>query len=137
MTDLTIRPAATDDAVAVFGLLTQFVTSYQPDRGAFGRHFPRLIASGQAVFLVAESATRCWAMRWADPLVTLRPDGDVAFEWWVGGRSLCAHFTDGQAWCRKRQSSGEGQSSGAGFMEADPDAPADRLAVWRWLHASQ
>ena len=53
MTDLTIRPAGAEDAEAVFALLTEFATSYQPDRLAFDRHFPRLVASAQSLFLVA------------------------------------------------------------------------------------
>jgi len=51
--DLTIRSARAEDAQAVYGLLTQFVSSYQPEREAFDRHFPKLIASKQLVFLVA------------------------------------------------------------------------------------
>ncbi len=53
MLDLTIRSARAEDAQAVYGLLTQFVSSYQPEREAFDRHFPKLIASKQLVFLVA------------------------------------------------------------------------------------
>ena len=53
MNDLAIRPALFADAEAVFGLLTQFATSYQPERAVFDRHFPRLIASDHAVVLVA------------------------------------------------------------------------------------
>lgn len=54
MSDLTIRPARAEDTDAVFGLLTQFVTSYQADRAAFDRHFPALVSRDQSVFLVAD-----------------------------------------------------------------------------------
>lgn len=54
MTALTIRSACIDDAEAVFELLTQFVTSYQPQRDAFDRNFPKLLAGDNSVFLVAE-----------------------------------------------------------------------------------
>lgn len=53
MNDLAIRPALFGGAESVFGLLTQFATSYQPERAVFDRHFPRLIASDHAVILVA------------------------------------------------------------------------------------
>jgi ribosomal protein S18 acetylase RimI-like enzyme len=53
MSDLTIRPARAEDTDAVFGLLTQFVTSYLPDRAAFDRHYPVLVSSSQSIFFVA------------------------------------------------------------------------------------
>lgn len=52
MADLTIRPAEPGDTEAVFDLLIQFVTSYLPQREAFERHYPSLIASDHSVFLV-------------------------------------------------------------------------------------
>jgi N-acetylglutamate synthase-like GNAT family acetyltransferase len=47
---MTVRPAAADDAEAVFRLLGAFATTYRPDRAAFDRHFP-LLGDG---LLVAE-----------------------------------------------------------------------------------
>ena len=53
MNDLAIRSARPDDAEAVFGLLTQFATSYPPQHEVFDRHYPILTANSQAVLLVA------------------------------------------------------------------------------------
>jgi GNAT superfamily N-acetyltransferase len=48
-----VRPAAPEDADAVFALLTQFAVSYQPQHAAFDQHYPRLLASQDADLLVA------------------------------------------------------------------------------------
>ena len=77
MNDLTIRPACAQDAEAVFGLLTQFVTSYQPDRLAFDRHFPILAASPQAVFLVAVCGGRVVGYTLGSLALTLYANGPV------------------------------------------------------------
>ncbi|HEX5322408.1 MAG TPA: hypothetical protein VFW40_01385, partial [Capsulimonadaceae bacterium] len=53
---VTIRPAALADADCVFVLLTQFATSYAPERGKFDNILPDLIASPTACLLVAEDA---------------------------------------------------------------------------------
>lgn len=42
------------DAGRVFELLTQFATSYKPERAAFDETFPELIASPAACLLVAD-----------------------------------------------------------------------------------
>jgi len=77
MPDLTIRPAGPEDAEAVFGLLTQFVTSYQPERQAFDRNFPRLISSGQSVFLVALFAGDAVGYALGNVALTLYANGPV------------------------------------------------------------
>jgi GNAT superfamily N-acetyltransferase len=53
MDSLEIRPARPEDADALFDLLTQFATSYRPDRAAFDAHLPLLIASDTALLRVA------------------------------------------------------------------------------------
>jgi N-acetylglutamate synthase-like GNAT family acetyltransferase len=53
---MEVRTAVAGDADAVFRLLTQFAVSYVPSRAAFDRHFPRLLATPDSVFLIAEHA---------------------------------------------------------------------------------
>lgn len=77
MTDLTIRPARAEDADAVFGLLTQFVTSHAPKRAAFDRHFPRLISSAHSVFLVAALGGEVIGYALGNVALTLYANGPV------------------------------------------------------------
>lgn len=44
----------TSDAERVFALVQQFATSYRPDRAAFDRHFPPLLAADHVDCVVAE-----------------------------------------------------------------------------------
>lgn len=51
---MPIRAATTADADAIFAMLARFVTSYTPDRAAFDRSFPALIANDDAFLHAAE-----------------------------------------------------------------------------------
>ena len=51
-----VRPATIVDADRVFELLTQFATSYKPERAAFDHTFPDLLSSPAACLLVADWA---------------------------------------------------------------------------------
>lgn len=77
MSDLNIRPAHAEDANAVFTLLAQFVTSYQPERAAFARNFPKLIASKQSVFLVASVGGQVVGYALGSIALTLYANGPV------------------------------------------------------------
>lgn len=77
MSDLNIRPAHAEDAQAVYGLLTQFVTSYQPEREALDRHFPKLIASKKLVFLVASIGDQVVGYALGSIALTLYANGPV------------------------------------------------------------
>lgn len=72
-----IRPAAPDDAEAVYGLLTQFVTSYSPQRDAFDQHFPQLLAGDSSVLLVAEIGASVVGYVLATRMLTLYANGPV------------------------------------------------------------
>ena len=77
MNDLTIRPALPGDAEAVFVLLTLFVTSYGPDRVAFDRHYPSLIASDRSIFLVAAINEQVVGYALGSVALTLYANGPV------------------------------------------------------------
>src|SRR5262245_30989484 len=51
---LAIRAARESDAGGVFPIVVEFATSFAPDRTAFERAFPRVLADGDACVLVAE-----------------------------------------------------------------------------------
>jgi GNAT superfamily N-acetyltransferase len=78
MQDVRIRPARTEDADGVFELLTQFAMSYRPQRAAFDRHYPRLLASDSVDLLVAEVAGRPVGYALAFRLLTLFANGTVS-----------------------------------------------------------
>ena len=59
MMSIEVRKAQLADADEVYHLLLQFVVSYQPDRVKFDDQFPRLTASKEACFLVAEMEGIC------------------------------------------------------------------------------
>src|SRR3954467_8680940 len=75
--DVLIRPARLADAEAIFPLLQQFATSYQPDRIAFEQHYPRLLAADHADLLVAEVAEQVVGYALAFRLLTLYANGIV------------------------------------------------------------
>lgn len=75
--DVLIRPACLSDAEAIFPLLQQFATSYQPERAAFDRHFPLLLAAEHAELLVAEVAGQVIGYALAFRLLTLYANGAV------------------------------------------------------------
>ena len=50
---LSIDPATTEDATAIWGFLQRFATSYAPSREAFGRNYPRLLEGEDSDILVA------------------------------------------------------------------------------------
>lgn len=52
---ISIRPAESTDADAVWPLVRDFATTFTPDRAAFERAFPALLARDDMLLLVAES----------------------------------------------------------------------------------
>jgi GNAT superfamily N-acetyltransferase len=77
MPGLVIRPASRSDADRLFPLVEQFATSYRPDRGAFDRHYPLLLAAGHADCLVAEVGDALVGYALAFRLLTLYANGVV------------------------------------------------------------
>jgi GNAT superfamily N-acetyltransferase len=74
---ISIRAAQAPDADQLFPLVEQFATSYRPDRVAFDRHFPLLLATGHAGCFVAELDGQIVGYALAFQLVTLYANGIV------------------------------------------------------------
>lgn len=74
---MEIREARVGDAQRVLELLEEFATSYKPDPSAFVRHFPQLVRSHTAPFLVAEQSGRVIGYLLAFELLTLYANGVV------------------------------------------------------------
>jgi N-acetylglutamate synthase-like GNAT family acetyltransferase len=77
MSLLEIRPARLSDADQLFPLVEQFATSYRPERAAFDRNFPLLVAAEHADCLVAERDGQIIGYAVAFRLVTLYANGIV------------------------------------------------------------
>ena len=80
MDDVRIRWAELVDAESVFGLLTQFATSYGPARAVFEQSYPRLLAataSNGVEFLVAESEDTVVAFALTLRFLTLYANGPI------------------------------------------------------------
>jgi GNAT superfamily N-acetyltransferase len=77
MPELVIRSARLSDADRLFPLVEQFATSYQPDRAAFDRHVPRLIAADHVECVVAEAGHDLLGYAVAFRLLTLYANGIV------------------------------------------------------------
>jgi N-acetylglutamate synthase-like GNAT family acetyltransferase len=75
--DLVIRPARSSDADRLFPLVEQFATSYQPDRDAFDRHLPLLVAADHIECVVAEAGEELLGYALAFRLLTLYANGLV------------------------------------------------------------
>jgi N-acetylglutamate synthase-like GNAT family acetyltransferase len=75
--EIQIRPARPDDAEAIFPLLQQFAMSYAPERAAFDRHYPRLLAADHADLIVTEVAGLVVGYALAFRLLTLYANGIV------------------------------------------------------------
>ena len=75
--DILIRPARLADAEAIFPLLQQFATSYQPDGAAFDRQYPRVLAADHTDLLVADMAGTVVGYALAFRLLTLYANGIV------------------------------------------------------------
>jgi N-acetylglutamate synthase-like GNAT family acetyltransferase len=78
MTDLMIRPARSSDADQLFTLVEQFATSYRPERAAFDRNLPLLLAAEHADLVVAERGRDVLGYALAFRLLTLYANGIVA-----------------------------------------------------------
>ena len=50
---MLVRPATNEDAEAVFEMLGDFATSYVPERAAFDRSYPAIVARQEGELLVA------------------------------------------------------------------------------------
>jgi GNAT superfamily N-acetyltransferase len=75
--DLVIRPARLSDADRLFPLVEQFATSYRPDRDAFDRHLPILVAADHMQCVVAEAGSELLGYALAFKLLTLYANGLV------------------------------------------------------------
>lgn len=75
---LTVRPAETADADAVFALLRGFAVSYKPDRRAFDANLPELLAGDHQALLVAVEDGRVAGYAMASAPLTLYANGPVA-----------------------------------------------------------
>jgi N-acetylglutamate synthase-like GNAT family acetyltransferase len=74
---IVIRPARRADADQLFPLVQQFATSYRPERAAFDRHVPLLLAAEHVDWLVAEAGQQLVGYALAFRLVTLYANGVV------------------------------------------------------------
>jgi predicted N-acetyltransferase YhbS len=74
---MVIRAAAPPDAEAVYRLLEQFVTSYRPQRPAFGRQYLSLVDSTDACVLVADVDETVVGYALALRCPTLHANGDI------------------------------------------------------------
>jgi predicted N-acetyltransferase YhbS len=75
--DLTVRPARSSDAEAVFALLKELAITYTPDRASFERHFPKLLQSGGAALHVAALEGEVVGYALAFEALTLYANGPV------------------------------------------------------------
>ncbi len=73
----SIRPARLEDADAVFGLLTDFATSYRPDRSTFDRHYPAILGASDADLVVANQDGVVIGYALAIDMLTLFANGVV------------------------------------------------------------
>ena len=72
---LTVRPATTADAEALFALLREFAMSYTPDRIEFQKNLPKLVESDRQVLLVAAEDERVVGYAMASESMTLYANG--------------------------------------------------------------
>ena len=77
VTSVRIREATLPDAEAIFALVRQFAMSYHPERAAFDRHFPRLLADEHADLVVGETGGQVVGYALAFRLLTLFANGVV------------------------------------------------------------
>jgi GNAT superfamily N-acetyltransferase len=77
MNEVEIRPAVAADAGTLFHLLTQFALSYSPERSAFDRHLPLLLAGDAAELLIAECDGAVAGYALAFRLLTLYANGPI------------------------------------------------------------
>jgi GNAT superfamily N-acetyltransferase len=75
--ELIVRSARLADADQLFPLVQQFATSYRPDRAAFDRHFPLLIAAEHVDCVVGELRGQIVGYAVAFKLLTLYANGLV------------------------------------------------------------
>jgi GNAT superfamily N-acetyltransferase len=74
---LLLRRPSPSDADDLFILLTQFAVSYKPERAAFDRHFPQLLAADDAELLVASLDEKVIGYILAFKLLTLYANGPI------------------------------------------------------------
>lgn len=75
--DLTVRPARSSDAEAVFALLKELAITYSPDRASFERQYPKLLQSSSAALCVAAVEGRVVGYALALEALTLYANGPV------------------------------------------------------------
>ena len=74
---MRIRPAAAEDADAVFAMLGRFAMSYEPDRGAFDRNFAAMLGDERIALLVAGEGDALTGYVMAVEVPTLFANGPI------------------------------------------------------------
>ncbi|MCH7481336.1 MAG: GNAT family N-acetyltransferase [Chloroflexi bacterium] len=74
---MLVRPATNEDAEAVFEMLGDFATSYVPERAAFDRSYPAIVARQEGELLVAEDNRGVVGYILAADMATLFANGPV------------------------------------------------------------
>lgn len=75
--EASVRPARLEDADAVFGLLTDFATSYRPQRSTFDKHYPIILDASDADMVVADQGGVVIGYALAIDMLTLFANGIV------------------------------------------------------------
>ena len=74
---MVVRPATYEDAESVFEMLGDFATSYVPERAAFDRWYPGIVARQEGELLVAEDDRGVVGYILAADMPTLFANGPV------------------------------------------------------------
>ena len=74
---MVVRPATREDAESVFEMLGDFATSYVPERTAFDRWYPTIVARREGALLVAEDDCGVVGYVLAADMPTLFANGPV------------------------------------------------------------
>ena len=74
---MVVRPAGAEDAESVFEMLGDFATSYVPERAAFDRSYPTIVARREGELLVAEDPRGVVGYILAADMLTLFANGPV------------------------------------------------------------
>ena len=74
---MVVRPATYEDAESVFEMLGDFATSYVPERSAFDRWYPTIVARQEGELLVAEDDGGVVGYILAADMATLFANGPV------------------------------------------------------------
>lgn len=79
MSEIVVRPAAPEDGQAIFTLVSEFATTFQPEVGAFGASYAALLEEADAAVFVAEADARIVGYLLGFDHLTLFANGRVAW----------------------------------------------------------